>query len=532
MPDIETVIGLEIHIQLDTASRLFSSEPVGRAGDDGADTSPREAGDKPVGPAGDAARPNAGSGPYAFGQPGTYPVLNDGAVAAALRLGLTLDCRINSESAFDRKHYFYPDLPRGYQITQHRRPICEGGVYEPADDPVRAAVRIRSLHLEEDAGRLIHAHDRTLVDYDRAGVPLLELVTEPDFRSASEAADFLRDLRDIVRTLGVSDGRLEDGSMRCDANISVRRPREALGARVEIKNLNSFRHVERALEFEERRQSQLVRQDASIREETRRYDADAGVTVPMRSKESAPDYRFIPEPDVPPVRIPQERIDAVSAALPERPDRRRRRLAAEHGLSRDWARLLASRPTVADRFDAACGLLALGVAPDHASSLTRRIAALLVEEVMTAGRQVPSAAALVELARMVEERRIDSGSAGPLLDAAAGTGRDPQDLEALAEETGLLVSLEAGDLDPFIEDAVREHPDEWRRYVGGKDGLLGFFVGRVLGSLDEPADPATVSERIAARRHAEMRSTDTADETGRTNPPGDDRADDAATRHS
>lgn len=501
MSEFETVIGLEIHIQLDTASRLFSAEPAG--GIDG--------------------RPNSTSGPYSFGHPGTYPVLNGKAVDAAIRLGLAFDCRINPESGFDRKHYFYPDLPRGYQITQHLVPFCEEGVYAPADAPDRNRVRIRSIHLEEDAGRLIHYADRTLVDYDRAGIPLLELVTEPDIRSSGDAADFLRDLRDIVRTLGIGDGRMEDGSIRCDANVSVRTPGEPRGARVEIKNMNSFRHVEQAISFEADRHADLLDAGREVVGETRRFDSEANTTVPMRSKETAPDYRFIPEPDLPSIRVSSEQIADAAAALVERPDRRRRRLREDLGLSGDWARIIASDPGAAERLDVARRVLeSAGKADEHRSrSLVRRVAAILVEEVLAADRTAPPSGVLVDIAELVEDRLISAGAVGELLDAVAASDEGDVDVRRLAEVTGILLSHDEEVLDACILDVVREHPDEWRRYVGGKDGLLGFFVGRVLGALEEPADPRTVSDRVEARRRS---STDSADPDDVAAPPDEDSA--------
>ncbi|NNF05105.1 MAG: Asp-tRNA(Asn)/Glu-tRNA(Gln) amidotransferase subunit GatB [Rhodothermales bacterium] len=489
MRKFETVIGLEIHIQLDTASRLFSAEPThARAS---------------------VERPNSLSGPYALGHPGTYPVLNGRAVRSAVRLGLALGCRINGISGFDRKHYFYPDLPRGYQITQHRTPVCGPGEYIPADDPHRGLVRIRSIHIEEDAGRLVHHADRTLVDYDRSGVPLLELVTEPDFGSPGNAADFLRDLRDIVRTLDIGDGRMEEGSIRCDANISIRPVNGRGGARVEIKNMNSFSHVEQGLTFEAERQANLVDADGRVQEETRRFDADLGGTVPMRSKESAPDYRFIPEPDLPPVRVTPAEIRTIEADMPERPDRRRQRLRDEHGLPSDWARMLAARPAAADRLDETRQIIAARGGGDagRIAELTWRAAAVLVEDVLTDGRPMPTPSALADLADLVQDRRILSSSTGKLLEMI-----DPQQmaeastLERLAESEGLLLTPAPESVEPVIQEVIREHPDEWRRYVSGKDGLLGYFVGRVLGALKSPTDPAIVSALIEGRREAERAS--------------------------
>ena len=337
--DFQVVVGLEVHAQLLTQSKLFSSAPTGFG-----------------------AEPNANTQPLCIGFPGTLPVLNAQVVELAIRTGLALECRVNTRSEWSRKHYFYPDLPKGYQITQYEFPICEWGQLKAGEKPIR----IRRIHIEEDAGKLVHDGARSLVDLNRAGTPLLEIVSEPDLRSADEAVDYLKALREVLVAIGVNDGNLEEGSFRCDANVSVMRIGAAeLGTRCELKNLNSFRFIKQAIEVETHRQVELIESGGAIVQETRLYDTQRNETRSMRSKEDAHDYRYFAEPDLPLLIVTEQQIAEARSRLPELPRARRARFTEHLKLPQYDAEVLTADLALADLFEAC---VKAGVEPKKTSN--------------------------------------------------------------------------------------------------------------------------------------------------------------------
>ena len=391
MPEFEAVIGLEIHAQLLTASKIFCSCSTAFG-----------------------AAPNTHVCPVCLGLPGPLPVLNREAVDLATRAALALGCRINESSVFARKNYFYPDLPKGYQISQYERPLATGGAL--------TGVGITRVHMEEDAGKSIHegfadSDRKTYVDFNRSGVPLIEIVTEPDLRSAADAAAFFSRLREILVWLGVNDGNMEEGSLRCDANVSVRRVGEtALGTKAEVKNLNSFRFLEKALDHEIERQTEIVASGARVVQETRLWDPAAGHTVSMRSKEEAHDYRFFPEPDLPPLTVDAARVERIRAGMPELPEARRRRFVDRYALPEyDAAQLTQSRE-VSDYFEAA---VAAGASPKVAGNWIINIA----------GSSLPIER-LTGLLALVEKNVISSSIAKTVFDTMIASGRTAEEIVA------------------------------------------------------------------------------------------------------
>ena len=467
--DYEAVIGLEVHVQLATATKIFS-----------------------ISSAAFGAEPNAHTDPVCLALPGALPVLNRRAVDMAVRLGLATGSRIRPRCRFSRKHYFYPDLPKGFQISQYDEPLCEGGqVTFRLDGEVRQ-VRLTRIHMEDDAGKNIHdSSGVSFVDFNRAGVPLCEIVSEPDLRSAEEAAEYLRAVRTLVRYLGISDGNMEEGSLRCDANVSIR-PRGAsrLGTKTELKNINSFKHVRDAIEHEIARQKALVGRGEAVVQETRLWDPDRGVSASMRSKEEAHDYRYFPEPDLPPVVVDEAWLAAARVALPELPEARHARLLGLGLSAQDVSVLVAERP-IGDYFDRA-----LAAAPAH----PKKLANWLINEVLgrvADARQlvdpdvpVPPAA-LAELVELVEQGTL-SGKLGKEVFARMWQERRRAG-EIVAAESVSLVSDTA-----VIEEACRRvverSPDEVARYRGGNAKLMGFFVGNVMKETGGKANPKLVNE--------------------------------------
>jgi len=509
---IETVIGLEVHCQLRTEAKLFSSAPAQPDAGDGANGNQRE-------------RPNTRTQPFDLGHPGTLPVLNEQALVLALRLGLATGCRVAQRSSFSRKHYFYPDLAKGYQITQHGAPLCYDGSVElsgAADAGAADAggdgqpgsagrrVRLRRLNLEEDAGKSLHSRKRraTRVDYNRAGAALVELVTEPDLRSPHEAARFMKKIRRLVRYLGVSDGRMEAGSLRCDANVSLReRGGDALGARVEIKNLNSFRHLERALRFEAARQARRIENGASVPPETRRWDEEAEQTRLLRKKETAPDYRYLPEPDLPPVVVGEELLDRVRASMPEQPEERKARFVEDIGLPERAAALLTEDRALADFYEDAVSRLYKLTGGGNTRRQARRAAHFLLNEGRRAlaEHRAPIDALPVEptdaaeVVYLILEDDLDESAARKVF-AALLAGRD-DDPETIAREEELLQVAGRDELKPIVEKTLDRHSKNVHRYKSGKKSLIGFFIGEVRSAFDEEGapDPKLIREMIEDR---------------------------------
>ena len=465
----EAVIGLEVHVQLATRTKIFS-----------------------ISSAAFGAEPNMHTDPVCIGLPGALPVLNREAVESAVRLGLATGSHIRPRCRFARKHYFYPDLPKGFQISQYDEPLCEGGVVTFRLNGEVRQIHLTRIHMEDDAGKNIHDNSGvSFVDYNRAGVPLCEIVSEPDIRSADEAAEYLRAIRTLVRYLGISDGNMEEGSLRCDANVSIRlRGETKLGTKAELKNINSFKNVRDAIEHEIARQTVLLDRGEKVVQETRLWDPDRGISASMRSKEQAHDYRYFPEPDLPPVAVDEAWLDRARASLPELPEARHARYLGA-GLSPQDASVLVSERPIGDYFDAA-----LTAAPAH----SKKIANWLINEVL--GRiddprglmdetvPVPPAA-LAELVDLVEKGTL-SGKLGKDVFARMWQERR-RAADIVAKESVSLMSDTAA-----IEDAckrvVERSPDEVARYRGGAAKVMGFFVGNVMKETGGKANPKTVNE--------------------------------------
>jgi aspartyl-tRNA(Asn)/glutamyl-tRNA(Gln) amidotransferase subunit B len=464
----EPVIGLEIHAQLLTRSKAFC--PCA--------TSFGEA-------------PNTRTCPVCLGLPGSLPVLNAEAVSLAVRAALALGCVVQRRSSFARKSYFYPDLPKGYQLTQLDEPLALGGALELETGHAPRRVAITQLHLEEDAGKTRHVGERSLVDLNRAGMPLIEIVIAPELRSPAEARELLRGLRELLMVVGVCDGNMERGSLRCDANVSLRRPRAPLpSAHVELKNLNSFRFVHDALAAEIDRQRALLELGEQPRRQTRGYDPRTRTTALLRDKEEAADYRYFAEPDLPPLELDDARVAAMAAALPELPQPKRRRYVSELGLDRAAARVLTAHPATAALFEQA---VELGASPARAAQLVQ---GELLRDIHTAGLEATlpiDARQLCELCELLDEGRISGAQAKQLYASLRGTGRSPA---AEVEHAGLSVLRDEAALRAICARIVAEHPAEHAKYRTGRAGLLGFFVGKLLQRSAGRAEPALGSRLL------------------------------------
>ncbi|MDB4966960.1 MAG: glutamyl-tRNA(Gln) amidotransferase, subunit [Myxococcales bacterium] len=458
---LEAVIGLEVHVQLATRTKIFTSASAAFGG-----------------------APNSHTDPYTLALPGTLPVLNRAAVDAAMRLGLAVDCEIAS-CRFARKHYFYPDSPKGYQLSQYEEPLCKGGVVPFLLDGEVRSVRLTRIHMEEDAGKSMHLAGSpvSLVDYNRCGVPLCEIVSEPELRSAAEAGAYLRAIRQLVRWLGISDGNMEEGSLRCDANVSVRPVGESkLGTKAELKNMNSFKHVEAAIEYEIARQSDLVARGERVVQETRLWNADKGTSHAMRSKEQAHDYRYFPEPDLPPLTVDPAAVERLRAQLPELPLARWRRFQSL-GLSAYDAGVLTADRNIADYFD---GVVRVGVSPKLAANW-------ISTEVLSRDGWRVEAAALGELIALIENQTISGKIAKDVFDKMWATGKGAR---AIVEGEGLTQVTDAGVLEPACRAAVEANPKQVAQYKGGNEKMIGFFVGQVMKATQGKANPAMVNELL------------------------------------
>ena len=472
----ETVIGLEMHVQLDTRTKLF----CGCRNEFG-------------------SPPNTHLCPVCYGLPGALPVPNHRAVELAVLAGLALDCDINEESVFERKHYFYPDLPKGYQITQYEFPLADDGSVRvrldagPNSEAVDRSVGINRIQIEEDAGKLVHdgfpgSDKRSGVDFNRAGVPLIEIVSDPDMRSAAEACAYARELKRRVVYCGVSDADMEKGNLRMDGNISVRRrgsPR--YGVRVELKNLNSFRFLHRALEYEEKRHRDLLAAGQPVVQETRLYDEARGVTEPMRSKEEAEDYRYFPDPDLPPLRLPEGLLEAARRQLPEFPDSRVARYRSEHGIAADQAERIAARRELADYYEAAlAAATAAGSALADAAPVTAR---WITSEVASREKQDGKLAAaperLGELMHLLAAGELPRNAAREVFAAICESGKSARDLMTAL---GFAELAGGSRLDDIAARLVAEHPADRDAYRAGKKKVIGFFVGLLMRELRGKAD--------------------------------------------
>ncbi|MBW2440859.1 MAG: Asp-tRNA(Asn)/Glu-tRNA(Gln) amidotransferase subunit GatB [Deltaproteobacteria bacterium] len=467
--EFEPVIGLEVHAQLKTKTKIFC----------GCSTA-------------FGAPPNTHTCPVCLGMPGVLPVLNRKVVEYTLRMALATHCDITRESRFARKNYFYPDLPKGYQISQYELPIAEHGYVDIEVDGDRRRIGITRIHMEEDAGKLGHDPNRpvSMVDFNRTGVPLIEIVSEPDIRQAEEAGAYLRQLRSIVRYLEICDGNLEEGSFRCDANVSIRpRGTQTLGTRTELKNLNSFKHVEKALQYEISRQKEAILDGEQIAQETRLWDPDNNKTLSMRGKEEAHDYRYFPDPDLLPLLIDDEWIDAVKKSLPELPEAKKKRFMDQYNLPSYDAELLTSDRSLADYFEDCTRRFSQ---PKQVSNwVMGSLLGLLNAQEKTIEESPVSAGDLADLLALVEEGAISGKIAKTVFEQMARTGKAARQIVA---EKGLIQITDTDAIEDLVAQVVARHPKEVEAYQNGKTKLLGFFVGQVMQATKGQANPKMVNE--------------------------------------
>jgi aspartyl-tRNA(Asn)/glutamyl-tRNA(Gln) amidotransferase subunit B len=469
----ETVIGLEIHAQLATRSKIFSESATAYG-----------------------AAPNTQANLVDLGYPGVLPVLNADAVRMAVKFGLATGSKIARRSIFARKNYFYPDLPKGYQISQYERPVVEHGSLEIVlEDGTRKTIGITRAHLEEDAGKSLHEdfHGLSGIDLNRAGTPLLEIVSEPDLRSAKEAVAYLKKIHTLVRYLEICDGNMQEGSFRCDANVSVRPVGEPkFGTRAEIKNVNSFRFVERAINYEIERQIELIEGGGKVVQETRLYDPDKGETRSMRSKEEANDYRYFPDPDLLPLAIDEATIDAVRATLPELPDAKAARFVREHGLSDYDAGVLTGSRELAAYYETV--VRALGGQPKLAANwVMGELSGALNKDNLEVGQSRVGAEALAALLARIVDNTISGKIAKEVFEAMWSEGKTA---DAIIEARGLKQITDTSAIEKAIDEVMAQNPGQLADYRSGKDKLFGFFVGQVMKATGGKANPAQLNDLL------------------------------------
>lgn len=475
MGSYETVIGLEVHAELLTESKIFCGSSAHFGGE-----------------------PNHHVDPVTLGLPGALPVLNEKVLEMAIQAGLATECRIARKTKFDRKHYFYADLPKGYQITQYDYPIAESGTIRFEHNGEEKSVRLNRIHMEEDAGKLVHAgaagmsgSTHSLADYNRAGVPLLEIVSEPDIRSSEEARLYLESLRAILMAIGVCDGKMEEGSLRCDANISLRPVGSTeFGTRVEIKNINSFRFLQKAIDYEVLRQSIALDSGETLVQETRLWDEAKGVTRSMRSKEDAHDYRYMPDPDLIWYHVSDAKIEALQASLPELPAAQRARYQSL-GLQAEESNILINTPELAQCFEAS---LKLGASANDASKwLTGDIQAYFNQHETTLEQSKFSAALLYELLQLIETGKISGKIAKSLLPDIIEQGTSPA---ALVDAKGLGQISDTSTLQKIIDDILDNNPEQVQEFLAGKQKVLGFLMGQVMKATQGQADPGLANQMV------------------------------------
>ncbi len=476
----EAVIGLEVHAQLLTNTKIFCgcSTKFG-------------------------AEPNSQTCPVCLGLPGVLPVLNKKVVEYAIMLGLATNCRINKDSFFARKNYFYPDLPKGYQISQYELPICSDGYLMIKTDVGEKRIGITRIHMEEDAGKLIHEGNSSLVDLNRAGTPLLEIVSEPDLRSSVEAVAYLKELRQILLYLGICDGNMEEGSFRCDANISVRKKGEQkFGTKAELKNINSFRFIQRAIDYEIERQIDIIESGGKVVQETRLFDSVKGITISMRSKEEAHDYRYFPEPDLMPVIFDDSLIEEVRKKMPELPYVKKRRFISEYVLPEYDVEVLTTEKDVAIFYEECVKLY------NNPKALSNffmtEILKELNEKKVGIRETKLSPQALKELFSLLDENKINANGAKAMLPEMMASGTPPA---ILMEKMGLAQISGESELIGVINDTLKENKTELINYLSGKDKLFSFFVGQVMKKTKGKANPKVLNE-LLKKRLSEIRIDD------------------------
>lgn len=474
----ETVVGLEIHCQLLTKSKAFSADSAAFG-----------------------APPNQHVDYVSLGLPGTLPVLNEKVVEYAVRLGLALNCTIEERSVMARKHYFYPDLPKGYQISQFEKPICVGGQLNLSGG---RKIGVTRIHIEEDAGKSLHDQDphQTLLDYNRCGVPLLEIVSEPDLRSGSEASEYMHKIRQLVRYLHISDGNMEEGSMRCDANVSVRlQGSSAMGTKTEIKNMNSFRHVERAIDYEVQRQTSLLTNGDEVIHETRLWDNDSGKTYSMRSKEEAHDYRYFPDPDLPPVLVTDVTKQRIFKSMPKLPDERYREYIDDYALPEYDAQILTDERSVSDYFEDTMKAFQLMNTNHSVADQAKAVSNFIMGDVLRTCRErmiqmenfpiQPNR--LAQLANLRLSSTVSSSGAQSLFETMITDDRLP---ETIAQQNNLIQVSDRQELQPVVEDILNQNPKQVAQYFGGKESIIGFFIGQVMRQYEGAPDPKLVQTLI------------------------------------
>jgi aspartyl-tRNA(Asn)/glutamyl-tRNA(Gln) amidotransferase subunit B len=466
-------IGLEIHIELKTESKMFCScknDP-------------------------DEKHPNINICPVCLGHPGTLPVINREAVKKTIKIGLALNCEISRYTFFERKNYFYPDLPKGYQISQYSTPLCKNGFLEVEGKKVR----IRRVHLEEDTGRLIHTKEYSLVDFNRAGVPLVELVTEPDIESAIEARKFAEELQLILRYLNVSDADMEKGQMRVEANISLSKSKDTLGTKVEIKNLNSFKAVEKALEYEIERQRKILDSGKKVRQETRGWDPGREITFPQREKEEAHDYRYFPEPDLPPLEITQEMIEEIKSEIPELPQQKRERLKKEYGLDKRAIEIFVKDKDLGEYFEKVVSEFDPNLPKEKLSRLVKLATNYLITDLLGLLKETSikgedfliTPENFAEFITLIEEGKISSKIAKAVLEEMFKTGADPSHI---IEEKKLVLISDRAEIEKIAREVISENQRAVFDFKRGKETALQFLIGQVMKKTQGKAHPQLTRE--------------------------------------
>jgi aspartyl-tRNA(Asn)/glutamyl-tRNA(Gln) amidotransferase subunit B len=470
----EPVIGLEVHAQLQTATKIFCGCRTAFG-----------------------ARPNSQVCPVCLGLPGALPVLNRLAVDYAIKAALAFGCEVQPESVFARKNYFYPDLPKGYQISQYERPLARGGGLHITVGGASRWIGLTRIHMEEDAGKSLHegfpdSDRRTYVDFNRSGVPLIEIVTDPDMRSAAEAAEFFSRLRDTLVWLGVNDGNMEEGSLRCDANVSVRPAgQERFGTKAEVKNVNSFRYVQKAIDYEIERQIEVVESGKQVAQETRLFDSSTGRTHSMRSKEEAHDYRYFPEPDLPPLVIDQARIERVRESMPELPDARRQRFVAAYGIPDYDAGVLTQSSALADYFEQ------VAREAGNPKAASNWVMGELLRTLKERGRSIADVtlapSALAGLIALVDKGTINSSTGKDVFATMFDSGRSAVEI---VQAEGLAQIGNEAELLEIVRDVIRRHTDAVRQYRAGKNQTFGFLVGQVMKGSRGKANPKIANDLL------------------------------------